>query len=311
MTTFAESSTLLLLNRKEQSSQQNGAVTCSYSAKLIFLIEGRIIFEELKTALERLQEKLKVFGEVKLACDQTANHIKFLHEEERARIDALKEEEEQKSQMMKKKIEELSREISSLPDTISTIEEELGAEDISFLQNYKDTVKRTQWTLPDPERVSGALIDVAKHLGNLQFRVWEKMQEIAQDSKYLRGIISFNSGTHSWDIDVGENTFWDLGVITEIVQRKGESGLWDGSWDVWFCDGYYKTHVPNKQSTLLTERRNPQRIRVQLDWEGGKLSFSDPVNNTHLHTFTHTFTEIVFLLFWNPHTLHLPLGVLP
>ncbi|XP_071205062.1 E3 ubiquitin-protein ligase TRIM35-like [Salvelinus alpinus] len=74
----------------------------------------------------------------------------------------------------------MSREISSLSDTIRTIEEELGAEDISFLQHYKDTVKRAQYTLPDPERVSGALIDVVKHLGNLQFRVWEKMQGIVQ-----------------------------------------------------------------------------------------------------------------------------------
>ncbi|XP_071205056.1 E3 ubiquitin-protein ligase TRIM35-like isoform X2 [Salvelinus alpinus] len=153
--------------------------------------------EELKTSLKPLQEKLKVFGEVKLTCHKRANHIKsqaqhterlikmrfemlhqFLHEEERARIAELKEEEEQKSLMMKKKIELMSREISSLSDTIRTIEEELGAEDISFLQNYKDTVKRAQCTLPDPERVSGALIDVAKHLGNLQFRVWEKMQGV-------------------------------------------------------------------------------------------------------------------------------------
>ncbi|KAK6307038.1 hypothetical protein J4Q44_G00221860 [Coregonus suidteri] len=85
------------------------------------------------------------------AIDYLADHIKsqvkkefeklhqFLREEEAARIAALKEEEEQKSQMMKKKkIEEMSREISCLSDTIR--EEELGAEDISFLQNYTATV---------------------------------------------------------------------------------------------------------------------------------------------------------------------------
>uniref|UniRef100_A0A8K9X3I5 Tripartite motif-containing protein 35-like n=1 Tax=Oncorhynchus mykiss TaxID=8022 RepID=A0A8K9X3I5_ONCMY len=296
--------------------------------------------EELKTALEPLQEKMKVFREVKLSCDQTANHImnqaqhterlikmefkkfhQFLYHEERARIAELKEEEEQKSQMMKKKIEKMSREISSLSDTIRTIEEELGAEDISFL---------AQCTLPDPERVSGALIDVAKHLGNLQFRVWEKMQGVVHytpvtlelntahpdlilsddltsvrysdekqqlpdnperfDShRMVLGSKGFNSGTHSWDIDVRKNKGWDLGVITESVQRKGYNGYWHRSWGV---------------------LQNPQRIRVQLDWEGGKLSFSDPVNNTHLHTFTHTFTERVFPYIRNLCFLH-PLRVLP
>lgn len=44
------------------------------------------------------------------------------------------EEEEQKSQMMKEKTEGLSREISTLSDTIKSIEEELRADDISFLQ---------------------------------------------------------------------------------------------------------------------------------------------------------------------------------
>ncbi|KAG5283024.1 hypothetical protein AALO_G00037420 [Alosa alosa] len=155
--------------------------------------------EELKIQLQPLMKKLKNFEKVKLICDQTAAHIKtqaqhterqikedfeklhqFLRDEEAVRIAALREEEEQKSQMMKEKIEKMSREISSLSDTIRAIEEKMGSDDITFLQNYKSTVERAQCTLQDPERVSGALINVAKHLGNLKFRVWEKMQEIVQ-----------------------------------------------------------------------------------------------------------------------------------
>ncbi|KAF5891930.1 tripartite motif-containing protein 35-like, partial [Clarias magur] len=104
----------------------------------------------------------------------------FLRDEEAARITALREEKVQKSQMMKEKIEKLSREISSLSDTIRAIEEEMTAEDILFLQNYKETVKRAQCTLQHPEELSGALIHVPKHLANLKFRVWEKMQQNIQ-----------------------------------------------------------------------------------------------------------------------------------
>ncbi|KAJ8362436.1 hypothetical protein AAFF_G00374060, partial [Aldrovandia affinis] len=108
---------------------------------------------KLRTALAPLQEKLKAFNEVKLICDQTAEHIKsqaqcterqikmefeklqqFLKDEEAARISALREEEEQKSQMMKEKIEKMTEEISSLSEQIRAIEQELGAEDVSFLQ---------------------------------------------------------------------------------------------------------------------------------------------------------------------------------
>jgi biotin operon repressor len=38
--------------------------------------------------------------------------------------------------------------------------------------------------MQDPEPVSGALIDVAQHLGNLRFKVWKKMQEMVQYSEY-------------------------------------------------------------------------------------------------------------------------------
>ena len=58
----------------------------------------------------------------------------FLHDEEKVRIAALREEEELKSQLMREKIEEMSRYFQSLSETIRAIEEELKTDDISFLQ---------------------------------------------------------------------------------------------------------------------------------------------------------------------------------
>ncbi|KAI5612516.1 hypothetical protein C0J50_9210, partial [Silurus asotus] len=158
--------------------------------------------KKLKTALKLLQEKLRIFEDCKLNWSQTAEHIKiqaehtehqikkefeklyqFLRDEEAARIRALREEEEQKSQIMKEKIEKLNRDMSSLSDTIRATEEEMRAEDVSFLQNYKTSVERTLCTLQHPEELSGALIHVTKHLANLKFRVWEKMQDTVQYSK--------------------------------------------------------------------------------------------------------------------------------
>ncbi|KAL2080826.1 hypothetical protein ACEWY4_022679 [Coilia grayii] len=279
----------------------------------------------------------------------------FLQDEEAARIAALREEEEQKSQMMKEKIEKMRGEISSLSNTIRAIKEEMETDDVTFLQ--VNTLFLfiifliTQCTLQDPERLSGALINVAKHLGNLKFRVWEKMQETVQytpvtldpntahpllflsedltslrnsgvwqqlpdnperfDYKYasVLGSEGFNSGTHCWDVEVGDDTGWTLGVVTESFQRKGDYTLVNGVWYVWYNDGKYRACSTPQPETVLTVKQKFQRIRVQLDWDRGELSFSDPDNNTHIHTLTHTFTERVFPYF-DP-GLRFPLRILP
>ncbi|KAF3855685.1 hypothetical protein F7725_016408 [Dissostichus mawsoni] len=112
--------------------------------------------EELQKSLQPFQEKLKLFEEVKVKFDQTAGHMKvqaqhtetqikeqfkklhqFLEEEEEARMAALREEEEQKRRMMEEKMEAVSREIAALSHTVRATEEELRAEDVSFLHNYK------------------------------------------------------------------------------------------------------------------------------------------------------------------------------
>ncbi|KAJ8281420.1 hypothetical protein GJAV_G00067460 [Gymnothorax javanicus] len=313
--------------------------------------------ERLRTALAPLQEKLKTFNEVKLICDQTAEHIKsqaqrterqikmefeklqqFLRDEEAARITALREEEEQKSQMMKEKIEKMTEEISSLSKQIRAIEQELGAEDVLFLQSYKDTQNRAQRTLADPETVSGALIDVAKHLGNLKYRVWEKMlgtveytpvtldpntagpllllfedltcvrysdeeQQVPDNPERfdfrwcVLGSEGFSSGRHSWDVEVGGAVGWVVGAAKEAVSRKGRVDLTQASgvWSIALFRGKYRALT--SPPTPLTVQRKPQRVRVQLDWDRGEVSFTDLTNNIPLYTFTRSFTERLFPFF--------------
>ncbi|KAJ8357981.1 hypothetical protein AAFF_G00046950 [Aldrovandia affinis] len=326
--------------------------------------------DKLRTALAPLQKKLKAFNEVKLICVQTAEHIKsqaqhterqimmefeklqqFLKDEEAARIFALREEEEQKSQMMKEKIEKMTEEISSLSEQIRAIEQELGAEDVSFLKSYKDTEKRTQCTLQDPEKVSGALVDVAKHLGNLKYRVWEKMlgtvqytpvtldpntaypnSSLSEDLTSVRrrderqqvpdnperfdgwewvlGSEGFSSGRHCWDVEVGDVYSWIVGVVKESIRRKGPRSVTPaaGVWSIAQLDGQYRALTSTH--TALTVKRKPQRIRVQLDWDRGELSFSDPSDNTPLYTFKHSFTERLFPAFYSNGSLQIcPLKV--
>ncbi|KAI5610598.1 hypothetical protein C0J50_12035, partial [Silurus asotus] len=101
----------------------------------------------------------------------------------------------------------------------------------------------------------------------------------------------FNSGTHCWDVEVGDCTGWLLGVMTESAERKGNVFSRSGIWCVCYYNGKYEACSTPQSWTLLSVTQKLQRIRVKLDWERGNLSFSDPVTNTHIHTFTHTFTD--------------------
>uniref|UniRef100_A0A3B1KAR2 B30.2/SPRY domain-containing protein n=1 Tax=Astyanax mexicanus TaxID=7994 RepID=A0A3B1KAR2_ASTMX len=239
----------------------------------------------------------------------------------------MREEEKQKSHMMKEKIEKMSREIAALSDSIRAIEEDC------------EYSSRTHCTLQEPEMFSGALLSVGKHLANLKFTVWKKMQEIIQFTPVtldpntancklslsdsltsvrftteiqqlpdnperfgdkcfcVLGTEGFNSGKHCWDVEVKGCVDWLLGVMTESAQRKLGICSRRGVWCMWRNDSEYKARSSPKSSILLPVSQTVQKVRVQLDWDGGKLSFFDPLTNTHLHTFTHTFTERVFPLF--------------
>ncbi|CAM4713297.1 unnamed protein product [Leuciscus chuanchicus] len=257
----------------------------------------------------------------------------FLSREEEATVTALREEEEQKKQRMKEKLEEMNTHISALSHTIKDMEEMMKANDVCFLKEFPVSMERVQSSQPDPQMASGALIHVPRYLGNLPFRVWKKMQDIVQNtpvildpntasqylvvsddltsvrySSYQRvpdnperfdrclcvlGSEGFNSGTHCWDVEVKESSRWSLGVTTASNQRKGRVFF---DTDVWYVQ-YYQYVLIDEEDDFdsgFHVEQDLYRVRVNLDYDGGTVSFSDPVTNTHLHTFTTTFTHTLF-----------------
>lgn len=107
----------------------------------------------------------------------------------------------------------------------------------------------------------------------------------------ILGSESFNSGTHWWDVEVGDCDAWSLGVMTESAQRTGDINSRIGLWYMWYYDGEYGGGSTPQPHSLLSLEHKLQRIRVQLDWDRGRLSFADPLTGTHIHTFTHKFTD--------------------
>ncbi|KAF4116708.1 E3 ubiquitin-protein ligase TRIM35-like [Onychostoma macrolepis] len=258
----------------------------------------------------------------------------FLRDEEEATITALREEEEQKKQMMKEKLEEMNRHISALSHTIKDMEEMMKASDVCFLKEFPVSMERVQISSqPDPQTPSGALIHVPRYLGNLPFRVWRKMQDIVQNTpvildpntahQYLvlsddltsvkwrgnkqplydnterfdfysciLGAEGFNSGTHCWDVEVKESPGWTVGVTTASNQRKGRDFFNTNVWSVQH-DKYQLLKCPG-----FPVKQDLEKVRVKLNYDKGMVSFSDPVTNTHLHTFKTTFTQTLLPFFW-------------
>ncbi|XP_009297423.1 E3 ubiquitin-protein ligase TRIM35-like [Danio rerio] len=295
--------------------------------------------KKLKHNEKMIVEFEKTFQHIKSQVDHTERQIKhefeklhqFLRDEEEATITALREEEEQKKQMMKEKLEEMNTHISALSHTIKDTEEMLKANDVCFLKEFPVSMERVQISQPDPQTPSGALIHVSRYLGNLPFRVWKKMQDIVYYSPVIldsntahpRLVLSddltsmrysgkdqpvpdnperfdcyycvlgsegFTSGKHCWDVEVKESEYWNLGVTTASNQWTGRVFYNTGVWSVKYKQSAGSGFVVNQDL---------ERVRVDLDCDRGTVSFSDPVTNTHLHTYTTTFTESVFPFFYS------------
>ncbi|XP_061561829.1 E3 ubiquitin-protein ligase TRIM35-like isoform X1 [Phycodurus eques] len=242
---------------------------------------------------------------------------RFLQVEEEAKLSALREEEQRKSQMMKKKIEVLNRDRAALSDMIRTAEEQLTSDHVSFMNNYQAAMSRIQQLPKKPNVLPGALLDEVKHVGNLKFTVWERMKEMVSFSpvildpntagpelslsedltsvsvkdgehhpknpercQYWNGVLgsALDSGTQVWEVDVGDNADWRLGV----AWGEPDSPPSVFTSIIGFSDDKYKKLSGRYESW------NPpvklQRIRIHVDTNERSISLSESLTNTEIST---------------------------
>ncbi|XP_043093263.1 zinc-binding protein A33-like [Puntigrus tetrazona] len=318
-------------------------VVPSYKEQLAAALKS--LHERLLQSENIIGEFEKTLQHIWSQADNTEHQIKqqfeklhqFLRDEEAAIITALREEEELKKQMMREKLDEMNRHILILSHTIKDTEEMMIANDVCFLKEFPVSVERLQiLSQPDLQLTPGALIHVPRYLGNLPFRIWKKMQDIIQNTpvildpntanprltlsddltgvrrsnyqpvpdnperfdcyRCVLGSEGFNSGTHYWDVEVKEGSVWTLGVTTASNQRKG--------WDFFNTDVWSLQYNMSRQSGFPVLQQL-DRVRVVLDYDGGTVSFIDPVTSMHLHTFKTTFTHTLFPFFSTPDTLRI------
>ncbi|XP_067283575.1 butyrophilin-like protein 3 [Pseudorasbora parva] len=113
---------------------------------------------------------------------------------------------------------------------------------------------------------------------------WEE-DRFAYDLAVL-GKDGFSSGSFYFEVQVKDQTLWDLGVARESSDRKSRINLSPerGYWIVGRRDKKYRAR--DSPSDTFSVRVEPQRVGVLVNYEEGSVSFYDVESMSHIYSYT-------------------------
>ncbi|XP_019490308.1 PREDICTED: butyrophilin-like protein 8, partial [Hipposideros armiger] len=105
----------------------------------------------------------------------------------------------------------------------------------------------------------------------------------------------FQAGKHYWEVDVGHNEMWGVGVCWDDVNRKVVPVTLSPNYGYWVLrltrEQQYLTLTPCRINLSL--KTPPTRVRVLLDYEGGAISFFSVNDQSHIYTLTRQFEGLL------------------
>ncbi|XP_026547215.1 butyrophilin subfamily 1 member A1-like [Notechis scutatus] len=141
---------------------------------------------------------------------------------------------------------------------------------------------------PDTAHPRLILTDDCKSLKMGEFyQPLPKTPERFDEWPFVLACSGFTTGRHFWEVAVGTDDTWGVGVARKSIRRKGdiEFSPEEGFWAVGKWDGNYTAYNPPFY-TPLTLRRMPKKIRIILNYEGGWVTFFDADTGAPLFAFS-------------------------
>ncbi|XP_072406113.1 nuclear factor 7, ovary-like isoform X2 [Chiloscyllium punctatum] len=133
-------------------------------------------------------------------------------------------------------------------------------------------------------------LEVSEDLKSLRWTgTWRSLPDTGKrftDCPCALGSEGFTSGRHYWEVEVGENRGWNLGVASESVERKREVRLIpeNGFWILERVGDQF--YINSSPQSPLPDGLIPRKVGVYLSYESGTVSFYNADTKSHLHTFT-------------------------
>ncbi|CAM5122791.1 unnamed protein product [Natator depressus] len=112
------------------------------------------------------------------------------------------------------------------------------------------------------------------------------------------GCEGFSSGEHSWAVDVGSSTDWDLGVAKKSIQRKEKFSLSpkEGFWALGLSGRDY--WAKTDPWTPVIVQKKAEKIGVYISYEEGRVTFFNETDKSVLFTFKNcSFSGAVYPFF--------------
>ncbi|XP_037551750.1 E3 ubiquitin-protein ligase TRIM21-like [Nematolebias whitei] len=181
-------------------------------------------------------------------------------------------------------LETLSRQMKKLCDEVELSKVQLYVVDVTLDQN---TANPYLVLSEDGKQVSCG--EIEQNLPNKS----ERLPSFA-----VLGEQAFSSGRFYYEVQVQGKSKWELGVVRESFNRRGENTICpeNGFWVVWLRNGQYRALTG--PSVPLHLKCNPQKVGVFVDYNKGLVCFYDPDTAALIYSFTNCkFREKLFPFF--------------